>query len=61
MRITLEAWMAGQRVVEIPCTWRERSRGESRFRLAKWLPLYGQLWARGTVFGLRNRGSAPRG
>jgi dolichol-phosphate mannosyltransferase len=61
MRITLEAWMAGQRVVEIPCTWRERSRGESRFRLAKWLPLYGQLWARGMVFGLRNRGSAPRG
>lgn len=61
MRITLEAWMAGRRVVEVPCTWRDRSHGESRFRLAKWLPLYGRLWARGMAFGLRQRGSARRG
>lgn len=50
--ITLKAWMAGARVVEIPATWRDRVRGESRFNLRKWLPLYARLWTRALMHGL---------
>jgi dolichol-phosphate mannosyltransferase len=51
--ITLKAWMAGRRIVEIPCTWRDRIAGTSRFNLRKWLPLYARLWARALSHGLR--------
>jgi dolichol-phosphate mannosyltransferase len=51
--ITLKAWIAGRRVVEIPCTWRDRVAGTSRFNLRKWLPLYARLWARALAHGLR--------
>jgi dolichol-phosphate mannosyltransferase len=50
--ITLKAWMAGAKVVEVPCTWRDRTAGESRFALKKWLPLYARLWARGLKHGI---------
>lgn len=50
--ITLKAWMAGEKVVEVPATWRDRVRGESRFKLRKWLPLYARLWTRALRFGL---------
>ncbi len=53
--ITLKAWMAGRPIAEIPCTWRDRVAGESRFDLRKWLPLYARLWARALGFGLRRR------
>ncbi len=63
--ITLKAWMAGQPIVEIPTTWRDRVRGESRFNLRKWLPLYAKLWTRALTFGvsrhLRSAGSTPLG
>lgn len=55
MELTLEAWMRGRRVVEVPSTWRQRSAGESRFRLARWLPRYARLWARAMAFGLSGR------
>lgn len=50
--ITLKAWMAGQRVAEVPGVWRDRDDGTSRFDLRKWLPLYGELWVRALWFGL---------
>jgi hypothetical protein len=53
--ITLKAWQRGEKVVEVPCTWRDRVRGQSRFNLRKWLPLYGRLWAEAVVTGLRRR------
>jgi glycosyltransferase involved in cell wall biosynthesis len=63
--ITLKAWMAGEPVVEIPTTWRDRVRGESRFNLRKWLPLYARLWTRALTFGLsrhlRSVASTPLG
>lgn len=40
MELTVKAHFAGERVEEIPATWRDRTEGESRFRLAAWLPLY---------------------
>jgi glycosyltransferase involved in cell wall biosynthesis len=50
--ITLKAWELGKKVVEVPCTWRDRVEGESRFKLRKWLPLYGRLWLRAMKHGL---------
>ncbi len=51
--ITMKAWMAGARIAEVPCTWRDRVTGESRFHLRKWLPLYARLWARTLAHGMR--------
>jgi dolichol-phosphate mannosyltransferase len=51
--ITLKAWMRGARIVEVPCTWRDRLHGGSRFQLRKWLPHYARLWARALAYGVR--------
>lgn len=40
LEITVKAFLAGFRIVEIPTIWRDRTAGESRFRLWHWLPLY---------------------
>ncbi len=53
--ITLAAWRMGERIVEVPTTWRDRVRGESRFRLWRWMPRYGRLWAAALLHGLRRR------
>jgi dolichol-phosphate mannosyltransferase len=47
LELTVKAHFSGARVEEIPATWRDRTAGESRFRLAAWLPLYLRwyLWA----------------
>jgi dolichol-phosphate mannosyltransferase len=52
--ITLKAWIAGRRIDEVPCTWRDRVAGESRFDIRKWLPLYARLWTRALAHGLRH-------
>jgi dolichol-phosphate mannosyltransferase len=54
--ITLEAWIRGRRIAEVPSAWRERGAGASRFRLLPWLPRYARLWARALAHGLA-RGS----
>jgi hypothetical protein len=40
LELTVKAHFAGWRIAEVPTTWRDRTAGESRFRLWKWLPLY---------------------
>jgi len=40
LELTVKAHFAGERVEEVPATWRDRTAGESRFRLAAWLPRY---------------------
>lgn len=40
LEITAKAHVAGHRVTEVPSTWRDRTAGQSRFRLMKWLPYY---------------------
>ena len=40
LEITAKAYAAGRRVAEVPSTWRDRTAGESRFRLFRWLPRY---------------------
>ena len=40
LELTVKAHFGGGRVAEVPATWRDRTAGESRFQLWKWLPLY---------------------
>jgi len=40
LELTAKAFRAGYRITEVPATWRDRSAGESRFDMRKWLPHY---------------------
>jgi hypothetical protein len=40
LEITAKAFAAGRRITEVPSTWRDRSAGQSRFKLRAWLPQY---------------------
>jgi dolichol-phosphate mannosyltransferase len=54
LELTVKATLGGRRVAEIPTTWRDRTAGQSNFKLRKWLPHYLRwyttaLWARMTL------------
>lgn len=40
LELTVKAWTQGLPIDEVPTTWTDRTQGQSRFRLLKWLPLY---------------------
>ncbi len=40
LELTVKATIAGLRVAELPTTWRDRTAGQSNFKLRKWLPHY---------------------
>ncbi len=40
LELTVKAHVGGWRVDEVPSTWQDRTAGESRFRLWKWMPRY---------------------
>jgi glycosyltransferase involved in cell wall biosynthesis len=40
LELTVKATLAKRRVAEIPTTWRDRTAGESNFKLREWLPHY---------------------
>ena len=40
MELTVKAFKMGYPICEIPATWRDRTAGESRFKLWKWAPHY---------------------
>ena len=40
LEITVKAFLAGYCITEVPTTWRDRTAGESRFKLWNWLPRY---------------------
>jgi len=40
LELTVKATLAHRRVAEIPTTWRDRTAGQSNFKLRKWLPHY---------------------
>jgi dolichol-phosphate mannosyltransferase len=40
IELTVKATLQRRRLAEVPTTWRDRSAGQSRFRLRAWLPLY---------------------
>jgi hypothetical protein len=40
LELTLKAHWRGWRLAEVPTTWRDRTAGQSRFRVFAWLPHY---------------------
>jgi hypothetical protein len=40
LELTVKAFLGGYRITEVPSTWRDRTAGQSRFQLWKWLPRY---------------------
>ena len=58
--ITLKAWMAGARIAEVPATWRDRTKGTSRFDVRRWLPRYARLWVAALWYGIGRRLSPGR-
>ncbi|MFY9227039.1 MAG: glycosyltransferase [Blastocatellia bacterium] len=40
LEITVKAFLFGYKIAEIPATWRDRTEGESKFKLFAWLPQY---------------------
>jgi glycosyltransferase involved in cell wall biosynthesis len=50
LELTVKAYLAGGRVEEVPATWTDRTAGQSRFKLWKWLPHY-LKWYRHAVVG----------
>jgi hypothetical protein len=58
LELTAKANRAGAAVAEVPTVWRDRTAGESRFNLRKWLPkyLYWYGYAAASIF--RRRGPA---
>jgi dolichol-phosphate mannosyltransferase len=40
LEITVKAFLAGYPMAEVPAIWRDRTAGQSRFRLLAWLPRY---------------------
>jgi dolichol-phosphate mannosyltransferase len=45
LELTVKATLADRRVAEIPTTWRDRTAGQSNFKLRKWLPHYLRWYA----------------
>jgi len=60
LELTVKATLDGRRVDEVPTTWRDRTAGQSNFKLRKWLPHYLD-WYRRAFVGrwLRRRDAAP--
>jgi glycosyltransferase involved in cell wall biosynthesis len=63
LELTVKATLLGRRVSEVPTTWRDRTAGQSNFKLRKWLPHY-LHWYRvafvGRVRRLAGRSPLPR-
>ena len=47
IELTVKAHLLGMRVAEVPTTWRDRTAGQSRFKLWRWLPRYMRWYGRG--------------
>jgi dolichol-phosphate mannosyltransferase len=40
MEMVVKAHFGGFKVTEVPCTWTDRTEGQSRFKIMKWAPKY---------------------
>ncbi len=54
LELSVKATLQGRSLAEVPTTWRDRTGGESRFRLRKWLPHY-LRWYRAAFRGRLGR------
>ncbi len=50
LELTVKATLAGRTIAEVPTTWRDRTAGQSNFKLRKWLPHY-LRWYRRAFMG----------
>lgn len=57
IELVVKAHFEGGRVEEVPASWYDRTAGESRFQLRKWLPLYLHWY----FYALRRRGEQVMG
>jgi len=55
LELTVKATLAGRQVAEVPTTWRDRTAGQSNFKLRKWLPHYLHWYRAAFVGRLRRR------
>ena len=55
MELVVKAYARGYRIGEVPTTWRDRTNGESRFRLWAWIPHYLKWY----FYALRSKPGAP--
>ncbi len=55
LELTVKATLAGRHVAEVPTTWRDRTAGQSNFRLRQWLPHYLRWYFVGVRGRLRTR------
>ena len=59
LELTVKATLAGRQVAEVPTTWRDRTAGQSNFKLRQWLPDY-LKWYRVALRGrFRRRPARP--
>jgi hypothetical protein len=49
LEMTVKAFLSGLLIVEIPTTWQDRTAGESRFQVVRWLPGYLRWYLTGIV------------
>lgn len=54
LELTAKAFVRGERIGEVPTTWKDRSAGKSRFRLFRWLPNY-LRWYRFAMLSRRRK------
>jgi hypothetical protein len=40
LELTAKAFLSGYRIAEVPSRWKDRCRGQSRFKVWRWLPYY---------------------
>ena len=53
LELTVKAHLKGMRIAEVPTTWRDRSVGESRFQMRKWIPHYLRWYGMGMLGRLK--------
>lgn len=49
LELTVKAHRLGMKIVEVPATWRDRTAGQSNFKILKWLPGYLRWYFLGLV------------
>jgi dolichol-phosphate mannosyltransferase len=59
LELTVKATLTGRSVAEVPTTWRDRTAGQSNFKLRKWLPHY-LHWYRVAFMGRLRRLAGKR-
>ena len=57
MELTVKAFVGGYRVAEVPSVWTDRTAGQSRFKLWRWLPRYLKWY----LYPFRRRATARSG